>query len=60
MISQYIALPLLARILLVILFPFSALNKILGWNAALKQVVCVAGVTWTLSLQHQGAGFPWT
>ena len=37
MTSLDIALPLLARILLVILFPFSALDKILGWNAAVKQ-----------------------
>jgi putative oxidoreductase len=32
-----IAVPLIARILLVILFPFSALDKILDWNGALKQ-----------------------
>ncbi len=31
------ALPLIARIWLVILFPFSALDKILYWNDALKQ-----------------------
>ncbi|MGI8840076.1 MAG: DoxX family protein [Caulobacteraceae bacterium] len=32
-----IALPWLARILLVVLFPFSALDKILGWKGALAQ-----------------------
>lgn len=31
------AVPLLARIFLVVLFPFSALDKIVHWNAALKQ-----------------------
>ena len=31
------AIPLLARICLVVLFPFSALDKIVHWNAALKQ-----------------------
>ncbi len=31
------AVPLIARIWLVILFPFSALDKILYWNDALKQ-----------------------
>ncbi|MEP6964939.1 MAG: DoxX family protein [Polaromonas sp.] len=31
------ALPLIARIFLVVLFPFSALDKILFWNDALKQ-----------------------
>ena len=31
------ALPLIARICLVVLFPFSALDKILYWNDALKQ-----------------------
>ena len=31
------ALPLIARILLVVLFPFSALDKIIYWNDALKQ-----------------------
>ncbi len=37
MTSLDIAVPLIARILLVILFPFSALDKILDWNGALKQ-----------------------
>jgi putative oxidoreductase len=32
-----VALPLLARICLVIMFPFSALDKILHWDDALKQ-----------------------
>lgn len=32
-----VALPLLARICLVVLFPFSALDKVLHWNEALKQ-----------------------
>lgn len=31
------ALPLIARILLVVLFPFSALDKIIYWDQALKQ-----------------------
>lgn len=31
------ALPLIARILLVVLFPFSALDKIIYWKDALKQ-----------------------
>lgn len=31
------ALPLIARICLVVLFPFSALDKIMHWNDALKQ-----------------------
>lgn len=31
------ALPLIARICLVVLFPFSALDKIVHWNDALKQ-----------------------
>lgn len=30
-------MPLLLRIFLVVLFPFSALDKILNWNSALKQ-----------------------
>ncbi len=37
MTSLDIAVPLIARILLVILFPFSAFDKILDWNGALKQ-----------------------
>jgi putative oxidoreductase len=37
MTSLDIAVPLIARILLVALFPFSALDKILDWNGALKQ-----------------------
>jgi putative oxidoreductase len=37
MTSLDILVPLIARILLVILFPFSALDKILDWNGALKQ-----------------------
>ena len=32
-----VALPVLARICLVVLFPFSALDKMLHWNDALKQ-----------------------
>lgn len=32
-----LAIPLLARVSLVILFPFSGLDKIVHWNAALKQ-----------------------
>lgn len=32
-----VALPLLARICLVVLFPFSALDKVLHWSDALKQ-----------------------
>ncbi len=34
---DYLAMPLLARIFLVLLFPFSALDKILYWNDALEQ-----------------------
>lgn len=32
-----VAIPLIARIFLVVLFPFSALDKIVHWNSALKQ-----------------------
>jgi putative oxidoreductase len=35
LINEY--LPLVLRICLVILFPFSALDKIVNWNAAMKQ-----------------------
>lgn len=32
-----IVVPLIARILLVVLFPFSAFDKVVHWNAAMKQ-----------------------
>lgn len=35
LVNEY--LPLLLRILLVVLFPFSALDKIVNWGAAIKQ-----------------------
>lgn len=34
---ETIALPLLARVCLIVLFPFSALDKIVHWEAALEQ-----------------------
>jgi len=37
MIFLSVAAPWLARLLLVVLFPFSALDKILGWKGALTQ-----------------------
>lgn len=34
---NFVVLPLLARMFLVCMFPFSGIDKIIHWNAALKQ-----------------------